>query len=305
MKKLFFKIFIFLFVLSLLNISPSLLQAAGTNCYRFETGIPLIAKQGDCLPPTSIQNFLVSFINKMLFPLAGILGFAMIIYAGFEYTISGGDSNKQKDAQQRITSALIGLILLFAFYIILYTINPDILKTEVPSLAPVNLPSVSTPFNPTPSDTLTNLEGFSHFCPKTGTPPLIPYNPYDVLDEPSNCFYLKNNIYEKLIALYKEFPDWELTEACQRLNQGQYPCWTTYKHDSLCHQTGDCVDIVLNSYSLDNEKKFIAAANKNGLDVYNEYKNECKTEKTTGGHFHVVIHGFKQCINTSCWSCAQ
>ena len=62
------------------------------------------------------------------FRLAGILAFAMIVFAGFQYLTSGGNTAQQKDAQERITGAIIGLILLFAFYIILYTINPDVLR---------------------------------------------------------------------------------------------------------------------------------------------------------------------------------
>jgi len=65
------------------------------------------------------------------FRLAGILAFAMIVYAGFQYLTSGGNTAQQKDAQERITGAIIGLLLLFAFYIILYTINPDILNASL------------------------------------------------------------------------------------------------------------------------------------------------------------------------------
>jgi hypothetical protein len=65
------------------------------------------------------------------FKLAGVLAFAMIVYAGFQYLTSGGNTAQQKDAQERITGAIIGLLLLFAFYIILYTINPDILNASL------------------------------------------------------------------------------------------------------------------------------------------------------------------------------
>jgi hypothetical protein len=73
----------------------------------------------------------IHLINALIwwaFRLAGVLAFAMIVYAGFQYLVSGGNTAQQKDAQERIMNAIIGLILLFAFYIILYTINPDILK---------------------------------------------------------------------------------------------------------------------------------------------------------------------------------
>lgn len=77
--------------------------------------------------PTHLINALIWWA----FRLAGVLAFAMIVYAGFQYLVSGGNTAQQKDAQERIMNAIIGLILLFAFYIILYTINPDILSTSL------------------------------------------------------------------------------------------------------------------------------------------------------------------------------
>jgi len=76
---------------------------------------------------TSI-NLFVKYIIDWAFKLAGVFAFVMIVYAGFQYLTSGGNTAQQKDAQERIVNAIIGIVLLFAFYIILYTINPDILK---------------------------------------------------------------------------------------------------------------------------------------------------------------------------------
>ena len=73
---------------------------------------------------------IVSWIIKRAFEIAGVLAFAMIVYAGFQYLTSGGNTAQQKDAQERIVSAIIGIVLLFAFYIILYTINPNILNGD-------------------------------------------------------------------------------------------------------------------------------------------------------------------------------
>ena len=134
--------FLFLFLLSGLLILFSF-PVLG-NDYKFETGIPGIVGPGQSLQALSLNDFIVKLI-KILFPLAGILAFAMIVFAGFKYATSGGNTNQQKDAQDRITNALIGLVLLFAFWIIIYTINPDILKTKIPTLEPVTSPSISIP----------------------------------------------------------------------------------------------------------------------------------------------------------------
>jgi len=300
MKTISAKIKIFFLFLGLLVVLIPLITFANStstpNCYTFETGIPFFAAKGECKSLSGLQNMISSLINK-LFPIAGILAFAMIVYAGFEYATSGGDTNKQKDAQDRIANAIIGLLLLFAFWIIIYTINPDILKTKEPTLESVSLPSIS-------NQSIDPLSGFTKICdgPLHLTP--IPYSAAEVLNT-SNCFYIKEEILNNLKALYNNTgKTWKLTEACQILISGDKPCGTTYQHNSLCHQTGDCVDIALDSPTEQNKTTFIQAAN-NGLDIYNEYKDECKTKETTGGHFHVVIHGFQQCTNSDCRSCAK
>lgn len=141
--------FIFLLFISLVltNFTKADTTTTTSTCppgtYYFETGVPFFAKQGECKSSSGLQNMISSLIKK-LFPIAGILAFAMIVFAGFEYATSGGDTNKQKDAQDRIANAIIGLILLFAFWIIIYTINPDILKTQNISLSPITITTSTT-----------------------------------------------------------------------------------------------------------------------------------------------------------------
>jgi len=133
MKKITFLLPIFLL---LLLAFPAL--GASSQCYTFETGIPFIANPGECLSSSSLAQLILNFINISR-NIAAILAFAMIVWAGFEYALSSGNVNQQKDAQERIVNAVIGLVLLFAFWIILNTINPDILKIENLELQPVNL----------------------------------------------------------------------------------------------------------------------------------------------------------------------
>lgn len=95
--------------------------------YEFETGIPGIAKKGETLKTMTLAEF-VKLLIRYVFRISGILAFVMIVYGGILYLISGGDAKKQKSAQEKIAGAVIGLILLFAFWLILNTINPDILR---------------------------------------------------------------------------------------------------------------------------------------------------------------------------------
>lgn len=60
--------------------------------------------------------------------LAGILAVLMIVIGGIEYITAYGNTGRTENAKNRITQALIGLLLAICAYLILYTINPDLIK---------------------------------------------------------------------------------------------------------------------------------------------------------------------------------
>ncbi|OGZ31748.1 MAG: hypothetical protein A3H02_01635 [Candidatus Niyogibacteria bacterium RIFCSPLOWO2_12_FULL_41_13] len=74
----------------------------------------------------------ILFLNKWLFPFmlsaAAILAVLMIVIAGARWVASAGSEAEIKAARDMITNAIIGLILAFAAWLIINTINPDILK---------------------------------------------------------------------------------------------------------------------------------------------------------------------------------
>jgi len=56
-----------------------------------------------------------------------VLGVVMFTWAGIEYILSES-MNTKSDAKKRITAALTGLAIALVSYVLLYTINPDLLK---------------------------------------------------------------------------------------------------------------------------------------------------------------------------------
>jgi cytochrome bd-type quinol oxidase subunit 2 len=66
--------------------------------------------------------------------IAGVVAALMIIIGGVQYMASGGNPGLQNDAKDRITKAIIGLVLLFCVYLILNTINPDLINLRLPNL---------------------------------------------------------------------------------------------------------------------------------------------------------------------------
>ncbi len=81
-------------------------QTRSTNCYtRLERYLPGAYKGGIAI--------------------AGILAVIVITYAGIEYMVSEAITSKEA-AKKRIWNALGGLLLAFLSYLILYTLNPDL-----------------------------------------------------------------------------------------------------------------------------------------------------------------------------------
>jgi len=114
-----------IFIFCALSFSPvSITKAAEKATYTLEV-IEIETKDS--------ISALVKYLIQWAFRLAGLLAFIMIIYAGFQYLTAGGNVEQQKEAQERIFNAIIGIILLFSFWLILNTINPDILGKEEPS----------------------------------------------------------------------------------------------------------------------------------------------------------------------------
>ncbi len=88
----------------------------------------------------SVEDFTeyVLLLYKYLIYLSGIVAVIMIMIAGFQWVSAGGNSSKIGEAKSRITSALIGLFLVFGVYIILYTINPVLVNPVMPKICDIN-----------------------------------------------------------------------------------------------------------------------------------------------------------------------
>jgi hypothetical protein len=67
-----------------------------------------------------------AMLYKYLIGVAGVMAGVIIVIAGFQWLLAAGDAGKIKHAKERISGALIGLILVLGSYTVLYTINPDL-----------------------------------------------------------------------------------------------------------------------------------------------------------------------------------
>jgi hypothetical protein len=78
---------------------------------------PLYIGESEFAEDLSTPGGIVSRLLLFLFPLAGLVLFAMIVWGGFEILVKANESQKALDAgRNRITAAIVGFLLLFSSY---------------------------------------------------------------------------------------------------------------------------------------------------------------------------------------------
>jgi hypothetical protein len=85
-------------------------------------------------PGEFIRNIYIFFLS-----ISGMLAFFVLIWGGVQRVINAGNPEKIKDADEWIKGALWGLLLLFGAWVLLYTINPNLVKLELPKLQPIKV----------------------------------------------------------------------------------------------------------------------------------------------------------------------
>lgn len=122
------------------------------------TGLP-----GSANASSSIGAFVSDFYNFALI-ISGILAFGAIVYGGIRYAVGRGNPSAESDARSWITNALLGLLLLAGAYVILYTINPNILNLQPPSLPGLSAAPSSTSLGNTNSQQPVICQGSGTLC---------------------------------------------------------------------------------------------------------------------------------------------
>ena len=125
MKKYIF-IIIFLFAISY-ALYATLAQV------KLETALPPIPSQpapGEGLP--QYINYLFVFGLGLI----TIVALGQMIIGGITYILAAGNAAKVEDAKDTIFQALLGVGILLISYLLLRTINPDLVSLKNPNLTP-------------------------------------------------------------------------------------------------------------------------------------------------------------------------
>lgn len=81
----------------------------------------------------------VRYIFTFIIVISGLVALGALIYAGFRYLTSAGNPQKLQDAKDQMLAAGIGLVILLGSWIILYSLNPELIELRIPGVRP-NVP---------------------------------------------------------------------------------------------------------------------------------------------------------------------
>ena len=98
------------------------LNGLALSAAAFVTAAPAAFAQTDIEAPSFFFTDVGSLINKVLnfvMVLGALLVFMYLIWGGIEWITSGGDKGKTESARNKITAAILGLIVLAASWAIL------------------------------------------------------------------------------------------------------------------------------------------------------------------------------------------
>lgn len=137
MKKIFITLLLLTFALAPVVIfaaDPLPVNESGPNTtYTLLEPLPCVGstsncKEGDIVPTLNIKDYLTYVFNLSL-ALAAFLAVIMIVWNGFVYMTSEVVGNKS-EAIKGIQGAVGGLVLALSSYLILKTINPQLVRIE-------------------------------------------------------------------------------------------------------------------------------------------------------------------------------
>lgn len=97
---------------------------------------------------SSIIGEYIAGLYKYLITIAVVISMVMIMIGGLQYALGGINQEQKSKGKDRIKNGVTGLILLLTTYLILFTINPQLLRNTViqlPDVESVDLPAENDP----------------------------------------------------------------------------------------------------------------------------------------------------------------
>lgn len=77
-------------------------------------------------------NQLIAWFYYFIVAIAGLSAFVMLVWGGVQWLTSAGNPTKITEAKDRMTSALLGLLIILGSWLILQVINPELTILTMP-----------------------------------------------------------------------------------------------------------------------------------------------------------------------------
>lgn len=126
----------FIFVLALYLASDALVAFAAeagkvdVSAVSYTPLAPLpLGKGGESLGTYTLASYLSGML-RLIIALGGAISILMAIVGGVQYVASGIAPSAKNEAKGRITNAFIGLAIILSSYLLLNTINPDLVNLK-------------------------------------------------------------------------------------------------------------------------------------------------------------------------------
>ncbi len=141
MRKYIF-IIILLFAINCALLAINYMPYTAMAQVKLETGLPPIA--GQPLPSEGLPQY-INYLFIFGLGIIAILALTQMMIGGLTYILAAGNVAKVEDAKDTIKQALIGLGLLLVSYLLLNTINPDLVNLRTPNLTPTQFKGEAMP----------------------------------------------------------------------------------------------------------------------------------------------------------------
>ncbi len=108
----------------------------GTSASPFQLEMPFSGgQQTNHSPGDYIKSFFIYGLG-----IVGIAALFAIIFGGMNYIFAGSSQTRATEGKHWIFSAISGIALLLCSYLILFTINPDLIALKDPTMATITIP---------------------------------------------------------------------------------------------------------------------------------------------------------------------
>jgi len=111
--------------------------------------------------PTSVKTPLsdyAKYVLNLLLSLAGLVIFGALVYGGFRYLTASGKPTKLGTAKKQVLAAFLGLVIILSSYLILNTINPQLIVFRTPEWIKIEVLPFVKPLLPIEEQTLNAKE---------------------------------------------------------------------------------------------------------------------------------------------------